>query len=291
MPLTVLAPGLQTLTVNAGRTGLRSVGLPVGGAADRHSFRLAQALVGNHPDQTALEINFAGPTLRSEGRTNFVIVGAPFAVEIVGRGPVAMGESVAINDGEVLRISGSPFGARAYLAVPGGFGEQTKPLVINETLPTSGRSHSRRSIINEFRISQEPIRVMTGPQFDWFLRPQQFVGMSFQVAPASDRMGLRLRGNERLERKPGELVSEPVAPGAVQVTNDGHPVILGVDGQTIGGYPKIAHVIRADLDRIGQLRPGDTVRFCFVTPKEAEEANREAERLTAEWELRIAARS
>lgn len=291
MPLTVLSPGLQTLPVNAGRIGMRSVGVPVGGAADRHSFRLAQALVGNRPDQTALEINLAGPTLRSEGRTSVVIVGAPFAVEFFGRGPLGMGESVVLEDGEILRISGSPFGARAYLAVPGGFGERTRPLVLNETLPTSGRIHPRRSIVDEFRISQDPIRVMTGPQFDWFLRPQQLVGMSFQVAPASDRMGLRLRGSERLERKPGELVSEPVAPGAIQVTNDGHPVILGVDGQTIGGYPKIAHVIRADLDRIGQLRPGDTVRFRFVTPTEAEEGNREAERLTAEWELRIAARS
>ena len=89
------------------------------------------------------------------------------------------------------------------------------------------------------------------------------------MTPASDRMGLRLQGPP-LVRRPGELVSEAVAPGAVQVTNDGQCVILGVDGQTIGGYPKVAHVIRADLDRLGQLRPGEAVRFLPVTPEMAE---------------------
>src|SRR5213078_627447 len=91
-----------------------------------------------------------------------------------------------------------------------------------------------------------PLRVLPGPQADWFIHPEQFFAATYTVAPASDRMGLRLLGDP-LERRPGELASEAVAPGAVQVTNDGRPVILGVDGQTIGGYPKVAHVIRADL--------------------------------------------
>jgi allophanate hydrolase subunit 2 len=104
-------------------------------------------------------------------------------------------------------------------------------------------------------------------------------------------MGLRLKG-EPLARRPCELVSEAVAPGAVQVTNDGLPVVLGVDGQTIGGYPKIAHVIRADLDRLAQLRPGDQVRFERATPEQAEQAAREQARLLREWltRLRIADR-
>jgi allophanate hydrolase subunit 2 len=104
-------------------------------------------------------------------------------------------------------------------------------------------------------------------------------------------MGLRLKGTS-LSRKPGELVSEAVAPGAVQITNDGLPVVLGVDGQTIGGYPKIAHVIRADIDRLAQLRPGALVQFVRVSPDEAEAAARERNAFLHEWltRLRIAER-
>jgi allophanate hydrolase subunit 2 len=90
-----------------------------------------------------------------------------------------------------------------------------------------------------------------------------------------------------LTRRPGELVSEAVAPGAVQVTNDGLPVVLGVDGQTIGGYPKVAHVIRADLDRLAQLRPGDHVRFVRVSPEEADRAARERKVFLNEWQTRL----
>ncbi len=99
-------------------------------------------------------------------------------------------------------------------------------------------------------------------------------------------MGIRLKG-KALVRIPGELMSEPVAPGAVQVTNDGQPIVLGVDGQTIGGYPKVAHVIRADLDRLAQLRPGERIRFMRVSPEEAEEAARERAAILRTWLSRI----
>jgi allophanate hydrolase subunit 2 len=104
-------------------------------------------------------------------------------------------------------------------------------------------------------------------------------------------MGLRLKGAP-LARKPGELISEAVAPGAVQITNDGLPIVLGADGQTIGGYPKVAHVIRADLDALAQLRPGDRVQFVRVTAEEAEAAARRRAAFLREWlaRLRIAER-
>jgi antagonist of KipI len=101
-------------------------------------------------------------------------------------------------------------------------------------------------------------------------------------------MGIRLDG-PALNLPKRELVSEPVAPGAVQITNDGKPIVLGVDGQTIGGYPKIAHVISADLDLLGQLRPGDEVSFRRVGEKEAEAAGAEARETLRIWLRRIAA--
>ena len=134
-----------------------------------------------------------------------------------------------------------------------------------------------------------PLRVLPGPQFEWFLSPDEFTADDYTVQPASDRMGLRLNGT-MLTRRSGELASEPVAPGAVQITNDGMPVVLGVDGQTIGGYPKIAHVIRADLDRLGQLRPGDRVRFQFVNQEEARQAATLRAKRLNEWMLRIETR-
>jgi antagonist of KipI len=121
-----------------------------------------------------------------------------------------------------------------------------------------------------------------------FLKPTAFFAATWQVAPASNRMGLRLTGPP-LERRAGELPSEAVAPGAVQVTNDGLPVVLGIDGQTIGGYPKIAHVIRADLDRLAQLRPGAEVKFVKVTPDAAEAAAAERNAFIDEWHTRLTA--
>jgi len=129
------------------------------------------------------------------------------------------------------------------------------------------------------------LRALPGPQADWFL-DGGFLDRPFTVAPASNRMGLRLLG-EPIPKRPGELASEPVAPGAVQVTNDGLPIVLGVDGQTVGGYPKVAHVIRADLDLLGQLRPGDGVRFARVPADEAEAAADERARELRRWRLRL----
>lgn len=138
----------------------------------------------------------------------------------------------------------------------GGGGMNTSPLV-GEGGPRSGPGRGEITL-----------RTLPGPQRDWF-PDDSFFTRTWTVGEASNRMGVRLVG-EPIPKRAGELVSEPVASGAVQVTHDGRPIILGVDGQTIGGYPKVAHVVRADLDRVGQLRPGDAVRFIEVTTDEAE---------------------
>jgi antagonist of KipI len=127
------------------------------------------------------------------------------------------------------------------------------------------------------------LRVLRGAQADWF-----GAGLSgtFQVSPASDRMGVRLRG-PALAVPAGEMLSEPVCPGAVQVTRDGQCIILGVDGQTIGGYPKVAQVVSADLDRVGQLRPGEAVTFEYVSLAVAEELYHRRQALLRAWLTRL----
>ncbi len=300
MSLTVLDPGPYSLLVDFGRPGSRALGVPVGGAADRAALALGNALVGNPPDAVGLELTLAGPTLRAEHPTACVVFGAPFTLTVIGEGPVPAGTTFTLEPGDVLRIGGTPEGVRGYLCVAGGFdaplvlGSRSAldPLRAGDQLTCRPSHAAGRSLlfVSSHPLTPSPphpviLRALDGPQRDWF-EGDRFFTQTYTVTPASNRMGLRLAG-EPLARRAGELVSEPVAPGAVQVTNDGLPVVLGADGQTIGGYPKVAHVVRADLDRLGQLRPGTAVRFRRVSPEEAEAAARERAAWLREWLTRL----
>ena len=296
MSLTVLAPGLCSLLVDAGRPGCRALGVPVGGAADRAAWHLGNALVGNPPDAVALEVTLAGPTLRADHPTRAVLFGAPFEPKRNGS-PVPAGVTFRLAPGDVLAVGGCPAGVRAYLCVGGGFdgpavlGSRTglDPVAAGDVLRCAesagvvGRSLPAATAAGLLGPA-DALRALDGPQADWFA--PGFFGRAYTVSPASDRMGVRLVGDP-LDRRPGELASEPVAPGAVQVTNDGRPVVLGADGQTIGGYPKVAHVIRVDLDAVAQLRPGDRVRFERVTLDQAAVLARERAARLRRWLLRL----
>jgi allophanate hydrolase subunit 2 len=145
-----------------------------------------------------------------------------------------------------------------------------------------------RALPPAFTWNHEPalLHILDGPQADWF-PAEALANRPFTVTPASNRMGLRLRGVP-LPVPARELTSEPVAPGAVQVTRDGQCIVLGVDGQTIGGYPKVAHVVSADVDKLAQLRPGETVRFARVSLDEAEALYRRKQAELREWLTRLA---
>ena len=185
---------------------------------------------------------------------------------------------------------------RAYLCVRGGL--QT-PLVLGsrsslEPLRAGAELPCQTSVMHVRHVSYD---------FAWNAEPRlaarrgrrrrrlgsatrSFIAQSFTVTPASNRMGLRLHG-EALTLPERELVSEPVCPGSVQVTRDGQCIVLGVDGQTIGGYPKIAQVISADLDKLGQLRPGESVRFARVSLEDAEALYRAKQAELREWLTRL----
>ncbi len=300
MSLTVLDPGLLSLVVDLGRPGWRSLGVPLGGAADRAALALGNALVGNPPASPALEVTLAGPTLRAGCPVAGVVFGAPFAASVNGR-PLAPGVTFSLEAGDLLKVGGTPSGARGYLCVAGGFDvpevmggrSALGPVAAGEVLACRGSRGGGRGLgFGESatvgrQANRDELRVLDGPQRDWF-PDGVFFDTAYEVSPASDRMGVRFRG-EPLARRAGELVSEAVAPGAVQVANDGRPIVLGVDGQTIGGYPKVAHVVRADLDALAQLRPGDRVRFRRVTVEEAETAARERTAAVRLWLARLAA--
>jgi biotin-dependent carboxylase-like uncharacterized protein len=296
MSLLVRDTGLLSLLVDCGRPRSRHLGVPLGGAADRQALALGNALVGNGPGAVAQEMTLAGPVIEALQPAACVIFGAAFQSSI-NRRAIPQGTTFTLEAGETLRVGGTLTGARGYLCVAGGFegrevlGSRSAldPLHAGDRLACSTARIAGRSLPHEAHgalpFGTIPLRVLDGPQREWF-DSEEFFTREYTVSPASNRMGLRLSG-EPIARRPGELVSEAVAPGAVQVTNDGLPVVLGVDGQTIGGYPKIAHVIRADLDRLAQLRPGDRVHFKRISPDEAEPAARERALFLKGWLTRL----
>jgi allophanate hydrolase subunit 2 len=317
MSLRVLDPGLFTLVVDRGRPHHRSLGVPVGGAADRWSLAIGNALVGNPPDAAGLEISLTGPTLQAECDLACVVYGAPFGLtkgipvanapgsDTPLRAPSASegrfsaqltsGKTFTLHAGEALRIGGTSVGMRAYLCVRGGI---DAPIVLGsrsslEPLRAGANLLCHAGVIGVRWIDESPepregphyLRVLDGPQVDWF-PTEDLCERLFTVTPACNRMGLRLQGQPL--RLPGrEMVSEPVCPGSVQVTRDGQCIILGADGQTIGGFPTIAQVISADLDALGQLRPGTRIGFVKVTMPEAEQARRQRQAELDEWLSRL----
>ncbi|MGF1581452.1 MAG: biotin-dependent carboxyltransferase family protein [Gemmataceae bacterium] len=305
--LRVLEPGLYTLVVDQGRPKTRAFGISLGGAADQTSLALGNALVGNASNEAALEFNLAGPTLRADCQLGCVITGAPFPIHTERRALI-VGTTFTLEPGETLYVGSTPQNIRGYLCVRGGLQTPTvlgsrssfHPLTQETNLPCQPSNISKRHVRyvrqwdepspSEIRGECYRLRILEGSHARlfpdaWYSEPSGEPRL-FRVNPSSDRMGLRL-DSARLPAPEGELVSEPVSPGTIQVTREGQCVILGVDGQTIGGYPKIAHVIGADLDTVGQLRPGDAISFHKLTLKEAEDIYRKKQAELAEWLTRI----
>ena len=271
--------------------------MPVGGAADRAALALGNALVGNPPNTLALEITLAGPTLEATGEHACAVMGAPFALWLNSR-PLAIGRTFTVRSGDLLQIATPERGLRAYLCVRGGFeapeilGSRSafEPLQAGAELVCPPSTLPGRFIQLPAPPADEQhlLRVLRGTHAEQF-PADVFVSQEYTVSADSNRMGLRLEGRPLPRSQAEELLSAPVCPGTVQVTNDGLPVVLGVDAQTIGGYPRLAHVITADLDKLGQLRPGETVRFTWVDPPAARELLRVRQAWLRGWVTRLLA--
>ena len=241
MSLRVLDPGLHSLIVDAGRPRSRSLGVPIGGAADYFSMAIGNALVGNPPDYAALEITLAGPTLQAEQDMACVVYGAPFEIARTQSSAnpkrkklvICTGKTFTLRSGNTLRIGGTRSRLRAYLCIHGGITSvpildgrtALEPLKVGELVPCQSSVSRTRWIEDHSPPRSEPatLRFVDGPQADWFAS-DDLTRRSFTVTPASNRMGLRLSG-PALPIQSRDLVSEPVCPGSVQVTGDGqlHP--------------------------------------------------------------------
>lgn len=305
----VLDPGLGVSIQDAGRPGYRNIGVPISGAMDPVYLAACNALVGNPADAPAMEIRLSGPTLGvvAGEAVRLALVGN-LAGEIVdaegGRRAVQPQLSFTLRAGEQLKV-GRVTGT-AYLALSGGF-THTRTLGSFSTYAraglggVAGRAPQRGDSFACVAVAVDgdehrqdappdhacgPIRVMAGPQEDHFTTEARnaFTSAPFVLTPAMDRMGLRLEGPKLEHNARGaDILSDGVVPGAIQVPGDGQPIILFSDGQTTGGYAKIGCVIRADLPRLAHLRPGDSLRFAFVTREAAAEARRVQAEALMRW--------
>ena len=291
--LVVEQAGLQTSVQDLGRAGYGSIGVSPSGAADAVSLRLANLLVGNPADAAALEQTLLGGSyLFPEGGV-VALAGADFGAALNGQ-PLEMDMAHAVMPGGRVSLGKTRGGARCYLSIAGGVrvtsvlgsasthllsglgGFKGRALQKGDVLEIGAPTKRllRRKLGAKARDAFQPrktLRVTEGPQFDWFPEVAQSVLLQsrFRVTEESDRMGLRLNGPPMAMGAGKEMISEGVSLGALQVTPVGQAIILFVEQQTAGGYPKIANVIGADLFCIGQLRPRDDIRFEWVTLEEA----------------------
>ena len=287
----VLSPGFLTTVQDLGRFGYAHFGISASGAADPLALRAGNLLVGNAENAPALEMTLTGGQFAFSGPAVIALTGSDFAAS------VPMWQPVDIRPGEAVRFGPARNGARCYLAVRGGLdvplvmgsasvhvmtGVGGRPLRPGDTLPIGDRAVRRPRKPAHGAPAHNGIaclRTTAGPQAQWF--GEELYTTGYRVSEESNRMGIRLHGPALPPRlsQDGHMITEGVPLGAVQAPPDGQPIVLFVEHQTTGGYPKPANVISADFWRLGQLRPRDEVRFERVTMEGALALLREQE----EW--------
>ncbi|ARP87280.1 biotin-dependent carboxyltransferase family protein [Bordetella genomosp. 9] len=303
----VLKPGAWSLLQDLGRYGHQRYGVPVNGVMDEWAHRVANILVGNAEGAPTLECTLTGPALRFTGERLIALAGADMGATVDGL-PAPLHQPLLVRAGATLQFGERRRGARAYLAVRGGFdappvmgsastfvrggygGFQGRALAAGDRLPLRdadfGYPNARRLLVQcglpfvsaaqlelpEREGGLDVLRAMPGPQWEAFTAEARtsFYGGDFRIAAQSDRMGYRLEGPRLALAQPLEMISEAVSFGTVQVPPDGNPIVLMADRQSAGGYPKIAYVASVDLPLLAQAMPGDTVRFAPVTLAQAQ---------------------
>ena len=287
-------PGLFTTVQDTGRWGHQRFGMPVAGAMDGFSYRLGNCLVGNKPPLASLEITLTGPELEFQARCVCAITGADFEVHIDGV-EIAPNRRFVVRSGQHMWFGGLRSGARAYLAISGGF---DVPLVLGSRSThvasgiggVDGRALRAGDLLKQGRMPDSvlprvksvpprvklpkggsEVRVLAGPDSQFFdsVSAKGFVQSRYRITEESDRMGYRLAGEPVPPSDSANMISTAVPVGSVQVPADGLPIVLMADHQTTGGYPRIATVISADLPVLGQLKVSDWIEFEVCERSEA----------------------
>jgi len=325
MSLRIIRPGISTTLQDAGRRGYQAAGVPVSGAMDSNSMRLANILCGNDPGAVVLETTLHGAEWLVEEEQLIAFTGGGSSL-LINNQPAPFNRAIRVRASSLLSLKPSPTGCRTYLAVSGGFKAKID-LKSSSTYKTAsfggykGRAlksgdllewnHHKEPIsikmINSLALrgqnfsvagwsidlnttgKEKNIRVFKGPEWDDFedQTKKTIFTNSFSISNQSDRMGYRLTGSPLILLRKRELISTAVCMGTIQVTHEGNLVILMADAQTTGGYPRIAMVAAVDLPVCAQLRPGDKLHFSEISMDKAEDLYLEREKLLRQIQLAV----
>lgn len=305
MTLKVLNAGPLSLLQDTGRMGFQGIGVAVGGPMDEHAFRWANHLLGNDVNAVQIEITLGLFQCSFSQPTQIALTGANMFAELDGE-RIQPWASYHVNAGSILKCKTARQGMRTYLAIQHGFEIETvlesgatvvrdelgglngkgNQLKSGDHIPyIAAKPHLLRQVPHSF-IPQYPsltaeqssciLEVMPSYQYETFSKSarQQFFESIYTVSPNSDRMGYRLSGDS-VEYDGESLISEGIALGAVQIPADGQPIVLMVDHQTIGGYPKIGCLTRASISQLAQCPPGFKVQFQLINREKVEQQYRE----------------
>ncbi len=308
MTLMVVKPGLQTTLQGLPFSGYRHLGMPAAGAADCLSLALANRLVSNIPTAIALEITLDDAKFKVEHACTIALTGAASFIHLNGE-EKSLHSSIPTKAGDEIHVGAAHRGCRSYLALAGdidaqsildgqstylgaalgGFrGRALAPGDIVKLTPTASKRETYLQTPDNLRpviADRYLIRVTAGPEFSALSADQRqlFFEGKHEVGQRSNRMGLSLSGIKLAPQNSTQMQSAPVFPGTIQCPPDGESFLLGPDGQTTGGYPRIAQVIRADRHLIGQLRPHAKIQFAKVTNQKATEIYRQKLSLLTPW--------
>ena len=309
MGVSVLVPGIATTVQDTGRPGYYNVGIPPSGSLDQYSSVAANILVGNSDEAAVLECTYMGPELRFDQSTTVAVTGAELPPRLNGE-PRPTWESFAVGAGDVLSFDFLASGARAYIAVSGGFdvpavlgsrstyalgalgGLHGGPLVAGDELPIGHHDGVApgRSVPEALRSTHprhREIRVMMG-LYDHRLTDESrrtFLETEWRLTPVADRTGFRYRGavldfRDRVApfgagSDPSNIVDAPYPIGSIQIPGGVEPIVLHRDAVSGGGYVMVGTVISADMDHVGQSAPNITTRFVEVDLQTALGARRD----------------
>ena len=296
----VLRPGINTTYQDKGRFHMQHFGVTPGGCMDIKSFLIANALVGNSSNEGVLEFAYQGPLLKLvKGKIKISITGNVLFQIIKSNEETMNGKcyrTYDLNEGDQIDILATKKSAYGYMALEGGFDVKSfcksvsilerasigpnegKKIKINDKINIkSNRTNNKNFITNFSNNEKDTIRVLKGPQFDYFAKESQkdFFSKTYKVSNLTDRMGMRLEGAVMKNIISTNIRSEGITKGAIQVPADGQPIVLLTDYPTIGGYPKIANVISADYDLLIQRTPGEKIFFKLIVLSEAEQLYKE----------------
>lgn len=298
----IIKPGLFTTIQDRGRWGYERHGIPVAGAMDDFSLRVANILVGNHQYQGALECTLLGPEIRFNCNEVISITGANMSPRIGGE-PVPMWTSILVKDGSTLSLSNGSDGIRTYIGFSRGLdvpeimgskstftrgqlgGYKGRKLFSGDEIGLGHRDLSQwgsylpSNFIPIYK-EEENIRIILGPQDDYFTQDaiETFFNSRYTITSESDRMGYRLDGPQIVHKNGADIISDGIVFGSIQVPGHGSPIIMMADRATTGGYTKIATVINPDLPKLAQMVPGNSIYFNSISLGKAHEIYRDYER-------------